>query len=148
MPSSTVATRPIRATDHAAVRRRPARTRGSATTAATRIEAAAKSENVLNQSSRRCGTRERSFGLINDTCIVMLSLSTQIISGEVLASEDDAIPSSVEDAILARAARLTPDDVSAVSAWLAAQRVAPGARAAAQTSRPMPLACGGTDRVR
>jgi cytochrome c553 len=46
------------------------------------------------------------------------------------------------------AAQLTPDDVTAVSAWLAAQPVASGARPAAHTPAPLPMDCGGTDRVR
>ena len=46
------------------------------------------------------------------------------------------------------ATQLTPADVTAVSAWLAAQPVASGARPAAHTPKPLPMACGGTERVR
>jgi hypothetical protein len=35
-----------------------------------------------------------------------------------------------------------------VSAWLAAQPVPPGAKPAANTPAPLPMACGGTDSVR
>jgi cytochrome c553 len=46
------------------------------------------------------------------------------------------------------AAQLTPADVSNVSAWLASQPVASGARPAAHPPAPLPLACGGTERGR
>jgi cytochrome c553 len=41
------------------------------------------------------------------------------------------------------AQRLSPDDIGAVSAWLAAQPVPAQARAAIEAPAPLPLACGG-----
>jgi cytochrome c553 len=46
------------------------------------------------------------------------------------------------------AAQLTPADVAAVSAWLAAQPIAAGAKPAAHTPSPLPMPCGGASRVR
>jgi cytochrome c553 len=46
------------------------------------------------------------------------------------------------------AAQLSPADVRAVSAWLASQPVPPGGKPAVQTPASLPMACGGTDRVR
>lgn len=45
------------------------------------------------------------------------------------------------------ARQLTPDDVSAVSAWLAAQPVPGGGKPAARLAQPMPVRCGGVDGV-
>lgn len=45
------------------------------------------------------------------------------------------------------ARQLTPDDVSAVSAWLAAQPVPGGGKPAASLAQPMPARCGGVDGV-
>ncbi|WP_428000463.1 c-type cytochrome [Acidovorax sp.] len=45
------------------------------------------------------------------------------------------------------ARQLTPDDVSAVSAWLAAQPVPGGGKPAARLGQPMPARCGGVDGV-
>ena len=44
------------------------------------------------------------------------------------------------------AARLTPSDIGAVSAWLAAQPVPAHASAAASRPAPLPIACGGVRR--
>jgi hypothetical protein len=46
------------------------------------------------------------------------------------------------------AAQLTPADVTAVSAWLAAQPVASDAKPAPHTPASLPMKCGGIDRVR
>jgi cytochrome c553 len=46
------------------------------------------------------------------------------------------------DCMATIAARLSLSDVSAVSAWLAAQPVPPDARPAASVQRPLPLECG------
>jgi cytochrome c553 len=78
----------------------------------------------------------------------LLGLSRDYLQAQLGRWQTGERRAHAPDCMATIAARLTPDDVSAVSAWLAAQRVAPGARAAAQTSRPLPLACGGTDRVR
>ena len=43
------------------------------------------------------------------------------------------------------AKRLTPDDIGAVAAWLAAQPVPPAAQADATAPGPVPLRCGSTD---
>lgn len=45
------------------------------------------------------------------------------------------------------ARQLTPDDVSAVSAWLAAQPVPGGGKPAARLTGAMPMRCGGVDGV-
>jgi len=45
------------------------------------------------------------------------------------------------------ARQLTPDDVSAVSAWLAAQPVPGGGKPAARLAQPLPVRCGGVDGV-
>ncbi len=45
------------------------------------------------------------------------------------------------------ARQLTPEDVSAVSAWLAAQPVPGGGKPAAQLAGAMPVRCGGVDGV-
>ena len=46
------------------------------------------------------------------------------------------------------AAQLTPEDVTAVSAWLAAQPVPSNAKPAVEARQPLPMPCGGTARVR
>jgi cytochrome c553 len=45
------------------------------------------------------------------------------------------------------ARQLTPEDVSAVSAWLAAQPVLGGGKPAARLTGAMPVRCGGVDGV-
>ena len=45
-------------------------------------------------------------------------------------------------------AQLTPADVTAVSAWLAAQPVASNAKPAMHTPKSLPMPCGGTERAR
>jgi len=45
------------------------------------------------------------------------------------------------------ARQLTPDDVSAVSAWLAAQPVAAGGKPARTLPAAMPARCGGVAEV-
>lgn len=45
------------------------------------------------------------------------------------------------------AQKLTPDDVSAVSAWLSAQRVPGGGKPAADLPEPLPIRCGGVDSM-
>jgi cytochrome c553 len=45
-------------------------------------------------------------------------------------------------------AQLTPDDVTAVSAWLAAQPVESNAKPAANAAKPLPMSCGAAERVR
>ncbi|HTO51515.1 MAG TPA: c-type cytochrome [Burkholderiales bacterium] len=51
--------------------------------------------------------------------------------------------SEAPDCMAQVASRLTPEDIAAVNAWLAAQRVAPDARPAAAGSLKLPLECGG-----
>ena len=51
------------------------------------------------------------------------------------------------DCMAAIARQLTSDDVSAVSAWLAAQPVPGGGKPAASLAQPMPARCGGVDGV-
>jgi cytochrome c553 len=41
------------------------------------------------------------------------------------------------------AQRLAPDDISALSQWLAAQPVGSGAKPAAALAAPLPMPCGG-----
>lgn len=43
--------------------------------------------------------------------------------------------------------KLTPEDVSAVSAWLSTQRVPGGGKPAAQLPAPLPIRCGGVDAI-
>jgi hypothetical protein len=38
---------------------------------------------------------------------------------------------------------MTPDDITAVTRWLAAQPVPAGAKAADAPARPLPMRCGG-----
>ncbi|RPH46872.1 MAG: cytochrome c4 [Burkholderiales bacterium] len=50
------------------------------------------------------------------------------------------------DCMATIARRLPPNDIAAVTAWLAAQPVAPGARPAARAPATLPLDCGGLGR--
>ena len=50
------------------------------------------------------------------------------------------------DCMAVIASRLTPQEVEAVSAWLAAQPIPPGARPAAGFRRELPMACGSVPR--
>jgi cytochrome c553 len=48
------------------------------------------------------------------------------------------------DCMATIASRLTPQDVGALAAWLAAQPVPAAAKPASSVRRPLPMACGGT----
>ena len=50
---------------------------------------------------------------------------------------------AVPDCMAQVAQRLAPDDISALSQWLAAQPVGPGAKPAAALPAPLPMPCGG-----
>ena len=52
---------------------------------------------------------------------------------------------AMPDCMAQVAQRLAPDDISALSQWLAAQPVGPGAKPAAALPAPLPMPCGGLD---
>jgi cytochrome c553 len=78
----------------------------------------------------------------------LLGLSRDYLQAQVGRWKTGERRAHAPDCMAKIAAQLTPADVIAVSAWLAAQPVASGAKPAAQTAEPLPLACGGTERVR
>ena len=72
----------------------------------------------------------------------LLNLPRDYVNAQFGAWRNGVRHAHAPDCMATIAARLTPADVSAISAWLAAQPTPPGARPAAGAERPLPLACG------
>lgn len=76
----------------------------------------------------------------------LLGLPRDYIAGQIGAWKTGMRRAHAPDCMAAVAKKLSPPDVSAVSTWLAAQRVPAQAKPAASTAQlalPMPQACGG-----
>lgn len=72
----------------------------------------------------------------------LLGLSRDYLYGQLGFWKNGERRAHAPDCMAAIAARLTPEDVGAVSAWLAAQTVAAGAKPEAGFRAPLPIACG------
>lgn len=72
----------------------------------------------------------------------LLGLPRDYINSQFGAWRDSARRAAAPDCMFEITKRLTPEDISAVSAWLAAQPVPANAKPAASLSGKLPLACG------
>ena len=72
----------------------------------------------------------------------LLGLSRDYLYGQLGFWKNGERRAHAPDCMATIASRLTPEDVGAVSAWLAAQPVAAGAKPAAGFSGPLPMTCG------
>lgn len=72
----------------------------------------------------------------------LLGLSRDYLYGQLGFWKTGERRAHAPDCMSKIAALLTPEDVNAVSAWLAAQPVAPGAKPATTFGGPLPFACG------
>jgi cytochrome c553 len=72
----------------------------------------------------------------------LLGLSRDYLYGQLGLWKNGERRAHPPDCMAKIASQLTPEDVRAVSAWLAAQPVAHGGRAADAPSGPLPLECG------
>jgi len=73
----------------------------------------------------------------------LVGLPRDYINAQFGAWKNKARRAQAPDCMADVAARLTGDDVAAVSAWLASQTVDDAARPAAAPAAPLPLRCGG-----
>ena len=73
----------------------------------------------------------------------LLGLSRDYLNSQLGAWKTGQRRAQAPDCMVDIARQLTPEDVSAVSAWLAAQPVAGGGKPAAALPGPMPARCGG-----
>lgn len=76
----------------------------------------------------------------------LLGLPRDYISAQFGAWKTGARRAAEPDCMLHISRQLTPQDVRAVSAWLAAQPVPPDMAPAAALPAPLPLACGGVEQ--
>ena len=72
----------------------------------------------------------------------LLGLSRDYLYGQLGFWKTGERRAQAPDCMAKIASQLTPEDVDAVSAWLAAQPVPPDAKPAAAFGGPLPLACG------
>ncbi len=77
----------------------------------------------------------------------LLGLPRDYLNGQLGAWKTGQRRAHVPDCMADIARQLTPDDVSAVSAWLAAQPVAAGGKPARTLPAAMPARCGGVAEV-
>ena len=73
----------------------------------------------------------------------LLGLPRDYLNSQLGAWKTGQRHAQAPDCMAQIAQRLTPDDVSAVSAWLAAQRVPGSGKPAAALPAPLPVRCGG-----
>ena len=73
----------------------------------------------------------------------IVGLYRDYVAGQMGSWKVGRRKSEAPDCMAQIASRLTPEDIAAVNAWLAAQRVAPDARPAPAGSLKLPLECGG-----
>lgn len=77
----------------------------------------------------------------------LLGLPRDYLNSQLGAWKTGQRRAHAPDCMAGIARQLTPEDVSAVSAWLAAQPVPGGGKPAASLTQPMPARCGGVDGV-
>lgn len=77
----------------------------------------------------------------------LLGLPRDYLNSQLGAWKTGQRRAQAPDCMAAIARKLTPDDVSAVSAWLAAQPVPGGGKPVAALPAPMPVRCGGVSEV-
>ena len=73
----------------------------------------------------------------------LLGLSRDYLIAQLGAWQTGVRRARAPDCMHDIARRLTPEELGAVSAWLAAQPVPAGAKPAAASAKPLPVACGG-----
>ncbi len=78
----------------------------------------------------------------------LLGLPRDYLNAQLGAWKNDKRRAAPPDCMAQVAAKLSPEDIGAVSAWLAAQPVPVHAAAEAASSAALPLACGGGDDER
>jgi cytochrome c553 len=78
----------------------------------------------------------------------LLGLPRDYLNGQLGAWKSGKRNATPPDCMAQVAARLTPEDIGALSAWLAAQPVPPHARATTEPLASLPIACGGIDAAR
>lgn len=76
----------------------------------------------------------------------LLGLPRDYLKGQLGAWVNGQRRAHAPDCMADIAQRLTPDDVSAVAAWLASRPLPMSAKAAATLPEPLPLECGGVPR--
>ncbi|MCM2345447.1 MAG: c-type cytochrome [Acidovorax soli] len=77
----------------------------------------------------------------------LLGLPRDYLNSQLGAWQTGQRRAQAPDCMAAIARQLSPEEVSAVSAWLAAQPVPGGGKAAERLAGPMPVRCGGVDGV-
>lgn len=75
----------------------------------------------------------------------LLGLPRDYLNSQLGAWKTGQRHAQAPDCMAQVAQKLTPDDVSAVSAWLTAQRVPGGGKPAADLPAPLPIRCGSVD---
>ena len=75
----------------------------------------------------------------------LLGLPRDYLNSQLGAWKTGQRHAQAPDCMAEVAQKLTPDDVSAISAWLSAQPVPGGGKAAVDLPAPLPLRCGGVD---
>ena len=83
---------------------------------------------------------------VNPNIPGLLGLSRYYLYAQIGFWKNGERRAHAPDCMAAIASRLTPEQVEAVAAWLAAQRVPPGARPAAGFRGELPMACGSVPR--
>lgn len=73
----------------------------------------------------------------------LLGLPRDYVNGQLGGWKTGQRHAQAPDCMAQVAERLSPDDVGAISAWLAAQPVSAGGKPAASLPAPLPLQCGG-----
>jgi len=73
----------------------------------------------------------------------LLGLPRDYVNAQLGAWREGSRRSRAPDCMAEIARRLAPEDIGALSQWLAAQPVLSGRRARAQPDQPLPLRCGG-----
>lgn len=73
----------------------------------------------------------------------LLGLPRDYLNSQLGAWQTGQRHAQAPDCMAEVARKLSPDEVSAISAWLAAQPVPAGGKPAAQPPAPLPLRCGG-----
>ena len=75
----------------------------------------------------------------------LLGLPRDYLNSQLGAWKTGQRHAQTPDCMAQIAQKLTPEDVSAVSAWLSAQRVPGGGKPAADLPEPLPIRCGSVD---
>lgn len=82
---------------------------------------------------------------VNPAIPGLLGLPRDYLNSQLGAWATGQRRAQAPDCMAEMARRLTPEDVGAVSAWLAAQPVPANGQPAARLTAPMPVRCGGVD---